>query len=479
MRGPFRLLSDYAASLAGRITLLLTLGIAGASIAALVVAEQIRIHALQSLQLERVVASTMDMAQRFARDSRATQDLIDRRMLFGVRSPFPHATFGPADPHLTDLLTHGLGPAARVSARRITSNCFGNMLDSPNRVAGLTTAPAVDCWQIAFDDGGQRHEIVVDLPALQIPHSGMLDPAYLVLIVMASALVSVFAARVTSVPLRRLADAARKFSVSIDPQPIPVNGPREVRAALETYNLMQQKVRDGFRERTQILAAITHDLQTPLTRLRLRLEQVADDELRARLIADLSAMQEMVRDGLELARSAENREGWSIVDVESLVTSLVEDHADMGEPVVLTQICKAAARVKPDALTRCLENLVSNAVKYGGGAEIACRLLNGRIEIMVSDQGPGIPPDRLNEMFEPFVRGDNSRSRTTGGTGIGLTIARAQALSFGATIDLQNRPQGGLSARLTFPCSPDGSADAPPDVPARREEANAPLPRLR
>lgn len=455
MRGPLRLLRDYAASLAGRITLLLTLGIAGASIAALVVAERIRIHALERLQLDRVVASTADMAERFARDPRATQDLIDRRVLFGVRNPVPTATFEPADPYLVERLADSLGPTARISAKRIRTNCFGDMFDARNRIAGQAAAPAVDCWQIGFSSDGRRHEIIVDLPALQISHSGALDPTYLALIVTASALVSGFAARLTSVPLRRLTDAAQRFSVSIDPQPIPVHGPQEVRATLETFNLMQQQVRDGFRERTQILAAVTHDLQTPLTRLRLRLEQVGDEDLRARLISDLSAMQGLVRDGLELARSTENREGWSIVDIESLITSLVEDHADMGEPVTLTEICTASARIKPDALTRCIENLVSNAVKYGGGAEIACRLLNGRIEISVSDDGPGIPPDRLGEMFEPFVRGDNSRSRATGGTGIGLTIARAQALSFGATIELQNRSEGGIIARLTFPFAPE------------------------
>jgi signal transduction histidine kinase len=125
-------------------------------------------------------------------------------------------------------------------------------------------------------DGGKRHIIIIDLPALQIPHNDTLDKTYLFLIVIASALLSFWVARLTAVPLRRLTDAAHRFSLSIDPEAIPVTGPREVRAALETFNLMQQRVRDGFRERTHILAAIAHDLQTPITRLRLRLEQVKD-----------------------------------------------------------------------------------------------------------------------------------------------------------------------------------------------------------
>jgi signal transduction histidine kinase len=149
-----------------------------------------------------------------------------------------------------------------------------------NSIAGVKGKIDIDCWQVGFTDARVRRLVTIDLFALQIPHNGSLDPIYLFLIVMASALISFWAARLTTVPLRRLTHSAQRFSLSSDPEAIPVTGPGEVRVALETFNLMQQRVRDGFRERTHILAAIAHDLQTPITRLRLRLEQVEEGAAR-------------------------------------------------------------------------------------------------------------------------------------------------------------------------------------------------------
>lgn len=459
MRVVWRPARDFLASLAGRIALLLMLGIVIASIASLVVADHLRILALQHLQLERVVASTADIADRFVHNPQATQGQLDRRELFGVRNALPDAVLGDADSRLADMLEQNLGPRSDITVRRITSKCFGDAYVSRNSIAGVKGKINIDCWQVGFTDArGVRRLVTIDLFALEIPHNGSLDPIYLFLIVIASALVSLWAARLTTVPLRRLTGAAQRFSLSIDPEAIPVTGPGEVRVALQTFNLMQQRVRDGFRERTHILAAIAHDLQTPITRLRLRLEQVQDATLRERLVCDLAAMQALVRDGLDLARSSENREEWSMVDIDSLVTSLVEDHAEMGTPVSLSSQCHVSAWVKPDALTRCLENLISNAVKYGGEARLTCALVGGQVEIAVADSGPGIPEERIAEMFEPFVRGEASRSRSTGGTGIGLTIARAQASSFGGMLVLANRAEGGVVARLSFPIRGRGSA---------------------
>lgn len=450
-----RVLRDYATSLAGRITLLLAVGIAAASILSLFVADHLRIWALYHMQREQVVASTADMAERFTRDAQTTQARLDRHELYGVRNALFAMTLRPADTRLSGMLADRLGPAAQARVREITSNCFGEMFDARNRVAGQMAGPPVNCWLVDFRDHlGRPHHIVVDLPTLQIPQSGMLDPAYLVLILLTSALLAGCAARLTTVPLRRLTRAARRFSVSLDPETIAETGPGEVRIALATFNLMQQRVRDGFRERTQILAAIAHDLQTPLTRMRLRLEQVEEEALRNRLVADMGAMQALVKDGLELARCTEIREEWSLVDLDSLVASLVEDRAEMGQEVTLVERCDVLVRVKPNALFRCLDNLVGNAVKYGGVAHVSCRRSGDGVVIAVRDNGPGIAPDRLEEMFEPFVRGDSSRSRATGGTGIGLTIARGQAHSFGATIALANRPEGGLIATICFPVAP-------------------------
>jgi signal transduction histidine kinase len=238
------------------------------------------------------------------------------------------------------------------------------------------------------------------------------------------------------VPLRRLTDAAQRFSLSIDPEAIPVTGPREVRAALETFNLMQQRVRDGFRERTHILAAIAHDLQTPITRLRLRLEQVKDGPAR-------KAGRRSGRDagaGARWPRSGPQRRdagGMVAGRLDSLVASLVEDHAEMGEPVFLAGIaaCRPGSSRMPWPASGKSGQQCGQIWRHGAGILPH----GGQVEISVADSGPGIAPERIEDMFEPFVRGDTSRSRATGGTGIGLTIARAQARSFGATLTLANR----------------------------------------
>lgn len=445
-------LRAYRHSLAWRITLLLALGIAGASILSLFVADHVRLKELEHVQFERVVASSRDMAGRFARRPDETARLLAERELYGVRLPFDDLSTAAADPRLEALFRQSMGEAAHATIRSVVSSCFSRPFDSARRVAGLDPLPDIQCWLVGFDDAhGVRRTFLVDLPALHLPRSATLDPIYLMLIMVASALASLFAARLTTVPLRRLAEAARRFSVSMDPAPIAGGGPAEVRSALDTFNLMQQRVRDGFRERTHMLAAIAHDLQTPMTRLRLRLEQVPDEALRDRLVRDLASMQQLVRDGLELARSSESREPWSMVELDFLVASLVEDAEEAGQPVRLGSNCGVVARIKPDALTRALSNLIDNAVKYGGGAEISCRMAEDRVAITVRDHGPGFPEGRIEEMLEPFVRGEGSRSRETGGTGIGLTIARAQASTFGATLTIANHPDGGAVATLAFP----------------------------
>ncbi|MXP25578.1 HAMP domain-containing protein [Altererythrobacter indicus] len=445
-------LRSYYASLSGRMTLLMAIGIAGASITSLLVAEHVRLKAVEELQYEQVVASSQDMANRFAKAPAETERLLRDHSLYGVRLALPNSVKVNANHKLVKIFEDSFEPSAHPLIRKVASDCFGGMFNPVNRVAGLGAAPEVECWDVRFvDQNGVPRNIMIDKPVLRFPRSATLEPIYLIILIIASALLSFFLARLTTVPLRRLTSAARSFSLSHDPEPIDETGPAEVRTALETFNVMQQRVRDGFRERTQMLAAIAHDLQTPMTRLRLRIERVQDTELRERLIADLAAMQVLVRDGLELARSSETREPWSTVDLNSLITSLVEDAYEMGSPVTLVKSCEVIARIKPDALSRCLNNLIENAVKYGSAAEVSCRISGKLVEIAIRDHGPGFPEGRIDEMMEPFVRGETSRSRETGGTGIGLAIVKSQASTFGAILQLSNHPEGGGLATLQFP----------------------------
>ena len=444
-------------SLAGRIAVVLALGMTIAAIVSLFAAEQARIRDFERVRLDRAALSVADIASRLRRDPAETRALLIADQIWGARFAPPGSRVTSPNPKLTRLLEDRLGAQAHPLGQSATFDwCFAkSQLNVSRRAAGMIDPPQVDCWLIQYDDpAGRRTLLTIDLPSLVAPPSSTLDPLFLVIILAAGVTLALIVARIATAPLRRLTRAAGTFSIALDPEPIPESGPTEVRTALRTFNVMQRRVREGFRERTQILAAISHDLQTPLTRLRLRLEQVQDTALRDRLIADLAATQSLVRDGLDLARSSESREEWSVVDIDSFVASVTEDASEFGADVSFVCGCRLTVRVKPNALVRCLTNLIDNAVKYGGNAELSCRQDQGRLLIEVRDDGPGIPQDRIAEMFDPFVRGESSRSRTTGGTGIGLTIARAQAATFGGTVSLANRADGGLLARLSIDMAP-------------------------
>jgi signal transduction histidine kinase len=199
-----------------------------------------------------------------------------------------------------------------------------------------------------------------------------------------------------------------------------------------------------------MLAAITHDLQTPLTRIRLRLEKVEDEPLREKLIADLGAMKALIDEGLELARSAETSEPKVMLDLDSLLESLVEDAVDAGGNAVFEQGSQAIMQLRPLALGRLFSNLIENALKHGGSARVAAAKIGSDVIVRVRDNGPGLPEDMLEKVFDPFVRVESSRSRETGGAGLGLTIARTLAEKNGATLKLHNHPEGGLEATVRW-----------------------------
>lgn len=273
---------------------------------------------------------------------------------------------------------------------------------------------------------------------------------YFVLFAVFVGLLAYGVARMTVRPLRRLAQAAVEFGRDIERPPLPERGPAEVRRAAAAFNLMQARIRRHIQERTYMLAAITHDLQTPLTRLRLRLEKVQDPDLQARLIGDLAAMQSTIREGLDLAQSMDSKETLQAIDLEAMVSSVVEDAQDMGCDAALEQPLDITVRARPNALRRCLTNLVDNAVKYGKSARVRMTRNGGEVLISIRDRGPGIPEQELEAVFKPFHRLESSRSRETGGTGLGLTIARNIAESNYGSLVLRNHPEGGIEALLTL-----------------------------
>ena len=265
------------------------------------------------------------------------------------------------------------------------------------------------------------------------------------------AILAYLVTRMTMRPLKQLAQAAKDLGNDINHPPLALTGASEIRQASAAFNAMQARIRQHIFQRTQMLAAITHDLQTPLTRLRLRLEKVADSDLHERLVGDLSAMQSMVKEGLDLARSMDSTEAMQALDLDSLLDSVCSDAADAGQNVTLEGQAGMALMGRPIAMRRCLVNLIDNAVKYGQYAQVTVERLTGAARIRIRDGGPGIAPDQLAKVFEPFYRIETSRSRESGGTGLGLTIARNIAEQHGATVLLSNHVDGGLEVTLVVP----------------------------
>ncbi len=320
----------------------------------------------------------------------------------------------------------------------------------------LHKAPPPLCERIWVRLPDQSRFVLTILPPRNFAPPPYLDLTAISLFVMSVALLAYWVAQMTMRPLGKLAQAAGNLGRDINHPPLPVRGTTEIRQASAAFNAMQARIRQHITQRTHMLAAITHDLQTPLTRLRLRLEKVQDVPLREKLIDDLAAMQNMVREGLDLARSIDSSEAMQSIDIDSLLDSVCSDAIDAGQAVQLQGQTGACILGRPLALRRCLVNLIDNALKYGQCAQVFIE--RGRefdselIHIRIQDQGHGIPPDQLQRVFEPFYRIESSRSREFGGTGLGLTIANNIAEQHGGRIILQNLPAGGLEACLSLPC---------------------------
>lgn len=308
-----------------------------------------------------------------------------------------------------------------------------------------------EAFLVTLNDGGRLRLTV--LPPRPPPFAPRADfTTYGLLFLVGIGILAALVARMTMRPLKQLAQAATELGHDIERPPLPERGAKEIRQAAAAFNAMQARIRQHIRQRSHILAAITHDLQTPLTRLRLRLEKVEDAELREKLVNDLSAMQSMVREGLDLARSMDSAEPMQRLDLDSLVDSVCADAIDAGQQVSCEGRSHAALMARPVALRRCLTNLIDNACKYGVYAKVSVVREGRSVVIRVRDGGPGIPPDELGKVFDPFYRVESSRSRSTGGTGLGLTIAKNIAEQHGGTIRLTNPDTGGLEVALVLPC---------------------------
>lgn len=293
------------------------------------------------------------------------------------------------------------------------------------------------------------------LPPPQPWHSATFLVAF-VLMTVAAALLILWAVKRLMRPVRLLAEAADRLGRDVNAPPLPERGPSEVAIAAHAFNQMAERIRRFVADRTQMLAAIGHDLRTPITRLRLRAEFMDDDEQRRKMLSDLDEMEQMITATLTFARDDAAAEPASPMDLAALCRTVADEAADarpeLAEAIGYEGPERMTVRARPVALKRAVANLVANALAYGGAARLRLeRPEGGAARLSVEDDGPGIDEADLETVFAPFRRLEASRNRETGGTGLGLTITRNILRAHGGDVVLRNRPGGGLTAVATLP----------------------------
>jgi hypothetical protein len=304
---------------------------------------------------------------------------------------------------------------------------------------------------------GEWLNLRVSLPPPRPWHSETFLIAFFAMTLAAGLLINWAVRRLTR-PVRLLAEAAERLGRDVNAPPMPERGPTEVAKAAHAFNTMAERIRRFVGDRTQMLAAIGHDLRTPITRLRLRAEFMDDDEQRRKMLADLDEMEAMVAATLAFARDESAGEPTVALDLAALCRTVLDEAADarpdLAEAIGYQGPERLVVQARPVALKRALANLVGNALAYGGAARLvltAPESPGGPVGLAVEDEGPGIPADELEAVFQPFRRLEASRNRETGGTGLGLPIARNIFRAHGGDVVLRNREAGGLVALATLP----------------------------
>jgi len=252
-------------------------------------------------------------------------------------------------------------------------------------------------------------------------------------------------------PVRALARAAEQVGRGERTDPLPITGPREVQETTSAFNAMQERLLRFVRDRTRMLAAISHDFRTPITSLRLRAELIEDQEIKSAMTRTLDEMRDMVQSTLTFAIESAAVEETRLVDLVSLVEAVADDELTLGHQIEINSPDRLPYRCRPTSLKRAIVNLTDNAIRYGGRARLT--LTNGAssIHIRIEDDGPGIPQEKLEEVFEPFTRLEMSRNRDTGGVGLGLSVARTCARAHGGDVILSNMADHGLRAEIILP----------------------------
>ncbi len=448
-----RLLPD---SVIGRTTLVLVAALLLTALAALAVFDAHRDEVLSSLggrnAAERVgalVGIAEGTAPHLRHDTMRTQSTPGFRVGWG---PSPIVTeneaFGLAN-FVREVLEKGLeGREILISTRPPPPPPPGSVGPRPGGRGHGMMGPALRI-SVKLNDGSWLNVLApFDLG------DTMWHPRFVLTLLLSLLLVTVLAllaVRKATRPFATFATAAERLGVDVSAPPMAESGPLEVRTAAHAFNVMQGRIARFVQDRTQMLAAISHDLKTPITRLRLRAEFVDDDEQRARMLNDLEEMETMISATLAFARDNATSEPRTRLDLAALVQGLLDDLTDLGAECSYCGPQSLVIEARPLALKRAFANLADNAVKYGGRAMVTLVEAGDEIHLAIDDDGPGIPEADTERVFAPFVRLEASRSRDTGGTGLGLAVARAAVRAHGGDICLANRPEGGLRVTVVLP----------------------------
>jgi signal transduction histidine kinase len=348
-----------------------------------------------------------------------------------------------------ESLTEAPAPAASEADDRALHSLHRRLGDS-YKIFSLGPEHGDHKLGIALPDGAMISATL--LPDRQRPFWTGPWMMTLLFAVISLTLLGLWAARALTAPLSAFAKAAESFSLNGAAAPLPERGPEEIRSVAKALNRMRERISTLIDDRTKMLAAISHDLRTPITRMRLRSEFIEDDAHRTRMLGDLDQMRSMLEQVLSFLRNDRKLESMTLVDVASSLQLITDQFSDMGHKVAYNGPEHAMATLRPDDLHRSITNLVENAVRFGAEATVRLNVSPDHVTIDVEDDGPGISDARKDVMLEPFVRGDDARNMDeTSGFGLGLSIARAIVLAHGGELSLNDRQPHGLIVRITLP----------------------------
>jgi len=364
------------------------------------------------------------------------------RLFADIARAFPKLDIQPMPP----------GPVPEASEpEKLDLRGLHRRLDSSYRIFPLANEQKHQRVGIVLPDGAMISARVLRDPRPRPFWAGSWFATLLFAIVSVS-LLSLWAARALTAPLSAFAKAAENFSVNGAAASLPERGPEEIRFVAKALNRMRERISALIDDRTKMLAAISHDLRTPITRMRLRAEFIEDEGHRRRMMSDLDQMRSMLEAVLSFLRNDRKLEAMTLTDIASTLQLVADQFADVGHKVAYEGPQHAMATVRPDDLTRSVTNLVENSVRYGAHATIRLAVASDSATIEVEDDGPGISDARKEVMLEPFVRGDDARSMDdTTGFGLGLSIARAIVLAHGGELSLHDRQPHGLIVRIELP----------------------------